>query len=230
MAMKSLKSRLRRQDVPGSASSGGAAAASAVSPAARARSGLPALPSRGVLPCSERALVPRLSLGASGSACPGDSSLRRAGDRPLRCPRAPPGPLPAPPGPLSAPRLQVSQLLVLRNQIAASASVRCFWGVSQPRPFPGDPRDLPCSPLLLCSDRAPRGPRRAPLRPRGCGGPAGGSRPAGSQAGGTADPVAPGGDSGLSVSPRLGALSAAGLVAALCWPLSPCHGESLISE
>lgn len=44
--MKSLKSRLRRQDASGPASSSAAATASAVSPAAPARPALPALPSR----------------------------------------------------------------------------------------------------------------------------------------------------------------------------------------
>lgn len=161
--MKSLKSRLRRQDAPGSASSGAAAAAaaSAVSPAARARSGLPALPSRGALSGSEaraRLRRPRRLLPPAGAPrWPGD-----AGNPPLRCPRASPGPF-------LAPLVQVSQLLLLRNQIAPSFSIRCFWVVSNPRPFPGEPRGLPCSPLLLCSRPAPRGPRRAPFRPRGCG-------------------------------------------------------------
>lgn len=135
----------------------------------------------------------------------GDSALARR-------PRGPSSPLPrAPPGPLLAPLLQVSQLLVLRNQIAASSSLRCFWGVSQPRPFPGDPRDLPAPHSCSVPAGLRGGPRRAPLRPRGCGGPAGASRPAGFQVGRTADPAPPGGDSGLSVSPRLGALSATGL-------------------
>lgn len=77
LAMKSLKSRLRRQDAPGPLLSG--AATSAVSAAARARPGLPALPSESP-PGSEA----RSSLGVPSARPPrrpGASSSHRPGLR-----------------------------------------------------------------------------------------------------------------------------------------------------
>lgn len=196
--MKSLKSRLKRQDAPGSASSGATAAASAVSPAARARSGLPAFPSRGVLPYSEartrssafpqraRLCRPRRLLPqAGGPRGPGDP-----GDPPLRYPRASAGRL-------LAPLLQVSQLLVLRNQIATLLHNPVFLGWPSPQALPSRPPGLALLPTLaLC-------------------GPGWGFAPLGFQVGRTADPAPPGGDSGPSVSPRLGALRARGLAGRL---------------
>jgi len=73
--MKSLKSRLRRQDVPGPASSG-AAAASAVSPAVRAaRRSAPGAAQPSFAGEFARRL-PLLFLCQFGFGGPGDSSLR----------------------------------------------------------------------------------------------------------------------------------------------------------
>lgn len=190
--MKSLKSRLRRQDAPGSSSSG--AATSAVSPAARARPGLPALLPR-TLPGCRSALLPRLARSAPRSVGPGDSASLglglRVGPETLGTlstyrPRATRDPFPA-----SLP--QVSELRVLRDQIALSPS-----GVSGLFSFPGAPRGLP---------RSPRHSVPVPLHRGlgGCGapGPRGGFAP-GIQVVRAADPAPPGPDSGSSVRQRLG--------------------------
>lgn len=153
--MKSLKSRLRRQDAPGPAPSGSGAAASAVSPVARER---PA--SRGVQFC------PLLSLGrprrlllpqAGAPRRPGDP-----GDPPRRCPGASPGPRlgPAPPLTLRCPDPWKKPRRLLRPG--------CLRFTRLARPFRGDPHP---SPLPGLAPRSPRGHRRAWLRghPRGCG-------------------------------------------------------------
>ena len=107
--MKSLKSRLRRQDAPGPAPSGAAAAAavSAVSSVASARPERPALPSRE--PQSLSLLgFPSVSRWVG----PGDSSSRlrpglrvgpeTPGDPPRRCLQGSPVPFPHP-SPLGLP-------------------------------------------------------------------------------------------------------------------------------
>lgn len=206
--MKSLKSRLRRQDATGSASSG-PAAASAVSPAARARSSLCALPSRGVLSGLEaraRSLAffqrsplrqPQRLLSLRG-LCVGPETLRT----------------------LSSPHSGLAGTLPhcfpgLRTPGASGSNrpllLRPYFSlVPHPWRFPGDPRSLPRSPLTLDSGLAPRGLRRASLSPRGCG-PGRGVRtphPGGQNSG-------PSLDSGPSMSPRLGGLSATRLVGRL---------------
>lgn len=153
LAMKSLKSRLRRQDAPGSASSG-AAAATAVSPAARARSGLFALPSRGALSCLEArarslAFPQRAPLRQPGDSClcGGSALARRPWGPSLRRPRASPRPF------LTL-LLLVSELLVLRDQIAPSSSGRVSLLSHTPGASPGTPGACPaphsrCVPVRL---------------------------------------------------------------------------------
>lgn len=103
--MKSLKSRLRRQDAPGPTSSGAAAAAGAA--ASGVSPGLSALPCRGVFLCSE-ARAPSLTFPQrAGLGGRGDSSSLRPG---LRVgmetlgtlPSATPGPHGTPATPLSS--------------------------------------------------------------------------------------------------------------------------------
>lgn len=117
--MKSLKSRLRRQDAPGPTSSGAAAAASAVSPAARARPGsLRSLPAESPS-ARKRALLPWL-LSAPGSAAAATPPPSGRGSafawRPWGpSPPPPPGlagplPRPFPPG-LGAPGSEIKSLL-----------------------------------------------------------------------------------------------------------------------
>lgn len=113
--MKSLKSRLRRQDAPGPTSSGAAAAASAVSPAARARPGsLRSLPAESPS-ARKRALLPWL-LSAPGSAA---AATPPPSGRGSAFAWRPWGPSPPPPpglaGPLPRPFPPASERLVRRS-------------------------------------------------------------------------------------------------------------------
>lgn len=208
--MKSLKSRLRRQDAPGPTSSGAAAAASAVSPAARARPGsLRSLPAESPS-ARKRALLPWLlsAPGSAAAATPPPSlgpGLRVCMETLGTLPSAASGPRGTPATPLSSgPRSAW-----FGDQITPS-SIRCASVV--PQHLPSKLRGLSRSPRMFCPGLAPRGPWRASLRPPGCGW------------GWKFAPRVQVGDSGPSVNPRLGALSGTGLgrrllLAAVCLSL-----------
>lgn len=141
--MKSLKSRLKRQDAPGPTPSGAVAPASAVSPAARALPGLPVLPSREprsppqLCSLSERPAGP-----VRGRLLPPQAgALRRPGDpeTPRHCPRA--SSLPLIPRSLSSWPWGLDCPLLLRP---------VFLGCPPSGPFPATPPPPtpPASPVL----------------------------------------------------------------------------------
>lgn len=191
--MKSLKSRLKRQDAPGPTPSGAVAPASAVSPAARALPGLPVLPSREprsppqLCSLSERPAGP-----VRGRLLPPQAgALRRPGDpeTPRHCPRASTGPFPAA-------HPQVSQLLALGIGLPPPPPAGVS-GLSSIRPLSSDApppnaarfsRAGPHSRRPRCPRRARKGGRR-PSVP-GVAGRAGAGRPA-VQVGRAADPAPP---------------------------------------
>lgn len=202
--MKSLKSRLKRQDAPGPTPSGAVAPASAVSPAARALPGLPVLPSREprsppqLCSLSERPAGP-----VRGRLLPPQAgALRRPGDpeTPRHCPRASTGPFPAA-------HPQVSQLLALGIGLPPPPPAGVS-GLSSIRPLSSDAPPpqrrplLPCWPPLPTPALSPQGSegRPAPLCPWGCG-PGGGWAPRSPGGQGSRPGAAPP-DSGPSVGER----------------------------
>ena len=146
--MKSLKSRLRRQDASGPAPSGATAPASAVSPAARGRPGLPALPSREPRSPSLFGFASQRPAG-SASATPPPSSGQGSASA-----RRPWGPCPPPPpgldGSLSRPSSPGLPAPGLRDWIAPSSSIR-FSGLSPTPALPRRPQPLPAPGLAPAS-------------------------------------------------------------------------------
>lgn len=146
--MKSLKSRLRRQDAPGPAPSGSGAAASAVSPVARER---PAHLPRAA-ECSSALCFPWPTPATSPASGRGSASARR--------PWGPSPPLPrrlsrASTGPCSAPHPQVSGPLE-ETPAPPPSGVSAFYPPRQalPRRPPSVPPPGASSPLPT---RAPSG-------------------------------------------------------------------------